>query len=363
MDLVDLPIPRTFITKILFFMKKIYLLGLALSMFSMANAQTTVIDDGFESYNLGGVNAGHWANWYLSDPDESLDMAVTDRRAATGNKSGYIGVANDNKGQDAILVMPNVYTSGKVTTEWKMYVPADSVAYYNMQEGATPGDFFGFECTINGYGADADTLTGGISLANKFVWTFTTDIDGQASRVVFGYAPLQTDQWNTVKQVIDLSNGKLNVFVNDAEITYYYYKTDTDPGNTYPDLNGAAQKSVASFDFYSLPDTSNNNGFKSSYYIDDVKVITEEVNGISNVEKNSNLVSLYPNPSKGYINLSIGDAVINNVEIFNVTGQKVLSATPNASSTRLNIEGFASGIYTTRITSKDKVYTKEFVVK
>lgn len=344
-------------------MRKIYLLGLALTMISVTSkAQTTVIDDNFESYPLGGLNSGHWKNWYLTDADESLDILVTDRRASSGNKSGYIGVSNEIKGQDAILVMPQVYTAGKVTTEWKMYVPADSVAYFNMQETATPGEFFGFECTINGYGAN-DTLTGGTSLANKMVWTFTASINGENSRVVFGYAPLQTDQWFTVRQVIDLSNSKLSVFVNNTEITYYYYKSDTEPGNIYPGLDDGAQKSVGSFDFYSLADTSNNNSYYSSYYIDDVKVTTENVNGINNVEKNSNLVSLYPNPSNDYITLSMKDEKITGVEVFNVAGQKVLNAQPNAPQAKLNIQNLASGIYTARVSTKAGTFTKEFVVK
>jgi len=337
-------------------MKKIYLLGLALATFSMANAQTTVIDDNFESYSVGGLNQAHWGNWFQSGADESLDIAVNDRRASSPTKSGYIGVANDNKGQDALLIMPQTYTSGIVTTEWKMYIPADSVAYFNLQETSTPGQFYGFECMINGYD-DQSTLQDGTTLDNKMVWTFINEDD---SRVIFGYTPFVADQWITVKQVIDLTNSKMNVFVNGAEITYYYYKTDEDAGNVYP----GTQKSVASFDFYSLPDTSNVNGYFSSYYIDDVKITTQpSTTGISNISKNSNLVSLYPNPSKDYINLSIDDAIMNEVEVYNVAGQKVYSSMPNTGSTKLNVKGFANGMYTVKIKTKDNMYTKQFVVK
>lgn len=337
-------------------MKKIYLLALSLTVFSAAKAQTTIIDDNFESYPLGGLNNAHWKNWYLTDPDDALDIVVTDRKAASSStKSGYIGVYNEQKGQDAILVMPNVFTKGTVTTEWKMFVPADSVAYFNLQETATPGEAYGFDCTINGYGLPEDTLADGTSLGNKFVWTFIS----ANSRFVFGYAPLQTNQWVTVKQVINLDNSTLNVYVDGTEINYYYYKTDTDLGNTYPGEN----KSVASFDLYSLPDTSNNNGFFSTYYIDDVKVITENVNSIKNVEKNSNLVSLYPNPSKDYINLSVKDEKITNIEVFNISGQKVLNVQPNTSIATVNIQSLASGVYTAKVGTKAGTFTKEFIVK
>lgn len=335
-------------------MKKNYLLGVLLGMGLAVNAQTTVINDDFESYSLGPLNNTSWDNWDQQGPNNSLDIIVSDKRASSGTKSGYIGVHNDNNGQDALLKMPQVYTTGIVTSEWKMYVPADSVAYFNMQESDVAGDSYGFECMINGYSAN-DTLMGGVSLANKMVWTFT-DAEG---RYVFGYTPLQTGQWVTVKQVIDLTNSKLNVFVNGNEITYYYYKSDTDPGNTYP----GTQKSVAAFDFYSLADTSNNNSYLSSYYIDDVKVTTENSTGINTVEKNSKLISAYPNPCTDYINFSAKDQTISNVEVFNIFGQKVMSTNVKTASAKLNTQSLAPGIYTAKVTTKDGAFTKKFVVK
>lgn len=333
-------------------MKKMYLLGLALSMFSMVNAQTTVINDDFESYSLGSYYGTHWDNWFLQS-DESLNIKVVNNRASSGTKSGYIGPHNSENGQDALLVFPTVYTQGKVTTEWKMYVPADSMAYFNMQSTEIPGEFYAFDCFMNTYEA-ADTINGGISLQNKIVWRFS---DGTYS-YVYGYAPLVTNQWFTLKQVIDLDNSTLSLYVDNTEATYYYYGASATP-NPFP----GAQKSVKSIDFYSLIDSSNLDLY-NSYYIDDVKVTTENTNGIATISKNSNLLSVYPNPAaNGNINISLKGETIQNVEVVNINGQTVLSATANASSTSLNVSTLAAGMYTVKVSTKDKAYTKNFVVK
>ncbi|KAA5537244.1 T9SS type A sorting domain-containing protein [Taibaiella lutea] len=330
-------------------MKKIYLLGLALTMISMANAQTTVIDDGFESYNIGSLYGGNWSNWQLAD-DETLNMMVSDVRASPGGtKSGYVGPHNDGNGQDALLKMPSVYTHGKITAEWKMFVPADSVAYYNLQEQATPGGSFGFQCYINTYAA-TDTLPGGESLAHKLVWTFAVDTVGY----LYAYAPLVTDQWFTLKQVMDLDNLTLSLYVDGTEVVYFQPQV----GNDWP----GAKKSVAAFDFFSYQDEDNPD-LVNTYYIDDIKVTTENVSGINNVEKNSSIVSLYPNPGKDYISFSVKDEVINNIDVFNVFGQKVLNANAKTSLSKLDIRSLASGIYTAKVTTKNGIFTKKFVVK
>ena len=343
-------------------MKKIYLLGLALGTILGAHAQTTIINDDFESYQIGGVNTsdtgGHWGNWYQTGADECLDMTVNNRRFSSGAKSGYIGVHNDNKGQDALLIMPQVYTKGTITTVWKMFVPADSTGYFNMQSTNPPGETdasFAFSCEINTFGA-TDSLADGTNLAGKIVWTAS---DGTSS-FYYAYAPITTDTWFTVKQVMNLDSLVTHFYVNDVPVTYYYYGTEAEGGNKWPGQDTA----VTSVDFFSLSDTSAANGLLCSYYVDDVNVTTLGTTGINNVNKNSNLVSLYPNPGKDFINISINNnQVINTVEVFNVAGQRVLVTKGNASSARLNIQSLSSGIYTVKIATKQGIYSKEFTVK
>jgi len=331
-------------------MKKIYLLGAVLALGLSAKAQTTVINEDFENRALGSLNATPWDNWEEGGADEALDIIVTDRRAASGStKSGYVGPQNENNGQDVLLKMPTVYTQGKITAEWKMFVPSDSVAYYNLQEAATPGDAYAFECYINTYAAE-DTVIGGTSLQHKMVWLYNAD----GSTYIYAYAPMTNDQWFTVKQVMDLDNGKLSLYVDGVEAVYY----QPVQGNDWPGAN----KTVASFDFFSFAD-ENNTSLINTYYLDDVKVTTEGGTAINNVQKNSKVIAAYPNPCKEYINLSAENQTIDNVEVYNVFGQKVMSANTKASVAKLNTQSLASGVYTAKVTTKDGTFTKKFVVK
>jgi len=323
-------------------------MAVAIGMGLMANAQTNVFSDDFEGHNVGTLFGGNWSNWSLTN-DADLNMAVTDFRASSGTKSGFIGPQNENNGQDALLKFPGVYSSGKVTTEWKVFVPTDSVAYYNLQETATPGESYAFECYINTYGAE-DTLSNGTSLQHNFVWLFTPD----TTTYLFAYAPVTTNQWVTLKQVMDFDAGKLSLFVDGTEVTYFQPQT----GNSWP----GTKKSAGAIDFFSY---SNDNApdLVNSYYIDDVSITTEGVSGINDVEKNSKLISAYPNPCKEYINLSANDQTITNVDVFNVFGQKVMTANTKSSIAKLNTQSLASGIYTAKVTTKDGTFTKKFTVK
>jgi hypothetical protein len=335
-------------------MKKIYLLGLAMSLFTMAKAQTTVITDDFESRPTGSLFTGFWSNWSQSD-NADLNLMVVNNRAFSGSKSGFVGPQNASNGQDVLLVMPELYNKGTVTTQWKMYVPADSVGYFNVQALANPGDAYAFDCFVNTF-TTTDTLADGTNLASKIVWTFS---DGTSS-YYYAYAPITTNSWFTLKQVMNFDSGITHFYVNDVPVTYYYYGTEAQGGNVWP----TADTSMASIDFFSYAD-DNNPDLYNSYYIDDVTVTTQGIiSGIKDVNKNSALVSLFPNPSKDYMNLSIkGGDVMLHVEVYNILGQRVLELDPKAASVKLNLEGFAPGTYTTKVATKNGSFSKEFTVK
>ena len=62
---------------------------------------------------------------------------------------------------------------------------------------------------------------------------------------------------------------------------------------------------------------------------------------------------LYPNPAKDNINIVSYAELINSVEVYNLSGQKVLSKkVNNGTTTKINTSGLAKGVYIVDIKSR-----------
>lgn len=327
-------------------MKKLLLLASSVLIFTNVDAQQTLVDDDMEAHPTGSFFGGRWSNWSLSS-DPNLNLIISEDQAASGTKSGLIGPDNGSGGQDVLLRMLQTHTSGIITSEWKMYIPDTAFAYYNLQETNNPGDSWGYECYTNRYGAD-DTLNDGYSLEKHMCWMYSVD----STLYLYAYVPIPTDEWFTVKQVLNISDKTVNFYVNDEEATYFQSISNEWPGT---------EGSFGAFNFYSAPlDTAS--GKNNTYYIDDVKITKEDVS-IKDVNAANKLVNIYPNPVTNntlYIN---AEEKISAVSVYNVVGQMVLSAKPNHNSTVIGTENLAAGIYTAIIEMNGKKAAKEFVVK
>jgi hypothetical protein len=85
---------------------------------------------------------------------------------------------------------------------------------------------------------------------------------------------------------------------------------------------------------------------------------------INNFEGNN--LSVYPNPSTNYFNINTADfdQVIDDIEIFDVTGKKVLYQNFSESGQNLltvNVDGLAGGVYILRLNSNGKQYQTKII--
>lgn len=60
--------------------------------------------------------------------------------------------------------------------------------------------------------------------------------------------------------------------------------------------------------------------------------------------------TFYPNPSSGLVNMSANEE-INNIEVFNIVGQLILTRKNNSNEASVDLAAFADGVYFFRITS------------
>ncbi|MCF0207427.1 MAG: T9SS type A sorting domain-containing protein, partial [Bacteroidales bacterium] len=95
-----------------------------------------------------------------------------------------------------------------------------------------------------------------------------------------------------------------------------------------------------------------------AFFIDDISVS----NSLSASEIDSDLVSIYPNPTKELVNVCLPetDATIN---IVNVLGQTVKTVVATSANENISLEGLESGVYFFNIKLKDKNITRKVVVE
>lgn len=100
------------------------------------------------------------------------------------------------------------------------------------------------------------------------------------------------------------------------------------------------------------------NGFK--LYLDSLKV--RELDPLS-VEKEEIQLAVYPNPINDIINISTGNAVIQNIVIFNSFGQKVAEEKVNNSATKhsMSVANLESGIYFISVQTAKGIVRKKVI--
>ena len=85
---------------------------------------------------------------------------------------------------------------------------------------------------------------------------------------------------------------------------------------------------------------------------------------LSTSDFNSNTVMVYPNPSKGVFNISLGNKIPEKVEVYDVTGKLVLSNHKlNVSNfeTSIDLSAASQGIYFVKVSSEGKNVVKRIV--
>ena len=92
-------------------------------------------------------------------------------------------------------------------------------------------------------------------------------------------------------------------------------------------------------------------------YIDNIYVYRAAT---ASVEDNLFNVSLYPNPASNRLNISAANT-IQNAEIYNVLGKKVMSVNINKANGSIDVSNLSSGIYLIKYNVNDKVGTAKFI--
>ena len=93
-----------------------------------------------------------------------------------------------------------------------------------------------------------------------------------------------------------------------------------------------------------------------------------EVLGLGGSTTNMNEIiekttEIYPNPATDNINIVSYAELINSIEVYNLSGQKVISKSVNATTTKLNTNGLAKGVYVVDIKTKVSSVKRKIIIE
>ena len=100
----------------------------------------------------------------------------------------------------------------------------------------------------------------------------------------------------------------------------------------------------------------------NSYYCFDDTTITVNINNVSvsNLESN-NHISIYPIPATSQV--TIYSLVKSRIEIFNITGQKILSFVTENKTEHIDVSQFEKGVYLIKIENSENSITKKLIIE
>ncbi len=192
--------------------------------------------DDFESYDVGSYlakSSDTWTTW-SNKPGTSEDAKISDVQAKSGTKSVYLKSIQANGGPtDLVFPAPQVYETGTITFETKVFVDKDKGGYFNFQGASKLGDAYTFDVYMVNNG--------------KFYVTQS------ANSILSINSSYPTNTWFDLKIIGDMT---INLWTVEIE------------GEVVGSFASAINK-FSAIDFYPVNSKSVGGNELSSYYIDD----------------------------------------------------------------------------------------------
>lgn len=220
---------------------------------------------------------------------------------------------------------------------------------------------------------------------NEKTWEGFTDDGGNNWAYVTYAQTLQNEK--LITKSINFSN-ETNVTLTFDFMASYTYITSTDENEQYNLLIYASTDNGNTFSTTPVYNMRNDQGVFTSWEQTTATVDLSSLAGQPNVQlmfnyygtygaellidnihiqggvginDNENNVSIYPNPANNVVNVN-ATSNINNVEIFNMMGQKVAAFDANDTNVQISTTALSNGMYMMRITTENGVSNQKFTV-
>ncbi|MEZ5047544.1 MAG: T9SS type A sorting domain-containing protein [Chitinophagaceae bacterium] len=165
---------------------------------------------------------------------------------------------------------------------------------------------------------------------------------------------------NTINNELIWTNNE----IEDANYTYILEKSND--AKTWFAIY--SEKSIGKGDVKSFKYFDTNKNLPKYYYRIQVQDIDNKIKYSNMIElfnaSDKTIVSLYPNPVKDNLHVSINHFQNSNINIYDMQGKIVLSKPLKQTATTLSIKGIPSGIYQVKITKANEVlHTEKLIIE
>ncbi|RZK74123.1 MAG: DUF4394 domain-containing protein, partial [Pedobacter sp.] len=260
--------------------------------------------------------------------------------------AGYLGAGASNiytvntATGAATLVGP---TTGNELT---MFTIADTLQNPPVIPPLTCGDTF----------LDSGGATGNYGLSEDIVTHFAPSVAGQAVKITFTQVAIEASATGagTVAgcwDYLSIYNGPTisspalaEVKCGEATVTPSVASSLLSVGDSFTSTDASGQLTVR----FRSDDSVARAGWSAT--------VSCAVLAVDDV--NANKFSYYPNPTTGILNISAANK-IENIEVYNTAGQKVLGFAPNTKESEINLSSLPKGLYLVKALVNGKVVTNK----
>ncbi len=291
----------------------------ATSLSLVAQAQTVLVDEDFESYASNQSVAQQstlWETWSGS-LGGSDDAIVSSDAALSGSNS--LLIYHDN---DMILPIGN-YNSGHFIIEFNAYMIEE--AYFNVMH--TCKSSWAFDL----YMTSSDEIV------------YLDEPNASANNVLID--SYTNNEWVNFRFDINIDLDSVTTYINNVKRHQSVFSNA---------VTGSTGSGLTCMNFYGL--AGFNGVDHSNYHIDDILITQLNTSDVEELKVAD--VSIYPNPSNGKFEVQCSE-MIQRISIVNYLGQEVAQF---ETESNLDISQLANGIYQVIVETESGVVRKELVV-
>jgi hypothetical protein len=278
----------------------------------------------------------------------------------------------------------SVYIIGSAvydTTYCKLYFD-DSTQYYSQNNNPYAGGAFfarfnketgkylshGLSISTRGTGFYATNLTYNVSIAAKNNQVFSqvryfNDLVGVDTVFTTGgmtSPSIGLMRWKDDGEVIDVINIPTN---GSSSYTQACNTILNDNGDLF--ITGMFDNTISFGDITLIGSSGRSNAFMAKYH--DSTFVHTYVGDTSSLLREISLegkgIIVYPNPTKGDVNITTQGEKINSFSLYNVNGQLLLKSEKlKTKMEKLNLSNFSKGVYMIKIITDKNVYSKKVIV-
>lgn len=346
--------------------KLLYLLLLPLGLMNVS-AQVNIVPNGdFEQYDICPYSIqtriediiGH--NWFtpIPNPDYFNACALSNDLSMPQNISGYQSAYSGSGylGLDVARQIPSIplfplpayYYNAKETSAVKLKYKLSKDSIYTVGFYVSLADSFAFTMKNWGCMFSKDSLYisswGNVSnVASEATQKFILDTNAIKVDLFPDSALKNTTGWTKVEATFKAKGGEnymyLGCFIQPYDIIW-------EPSPNIDNIDTTIDGIKAAY-----------------YYIDDVYLYGDTNYKAVGIKENIfEQVKVYPNPAADFITINTGDLKNIQVELFDISGRKLLQQNVVNSLQTLDVSGLSNGVYICVVTAGNRVIKREKVI-